>query len=279
MVRISWVSAPSSLEPGSAAWRRPALWPNTSNRSTSWSATGWRQPPNRAPARRRIGTHMACLPAVFARDVQFERPDVGALPKRDFGISVLCATRPAIELVLRRRAEAVANITLRPASRVIGIVPAAGGAGVRGVQYVNGSGCFETLDADLVVDASGRGAPTRTLLDALCWDRPQMTEIGVDITYATAVVEIPPNATTEWKLVLTLPDPPHLALHAIMVPTEDGRWITAIADHSASAWIETWDAFLEASRSLITPTLYNALRHAQPSEGIRHYRFPVSTWK
>src|SRR5260370_916199 len=144
MVRISWVSAPSSLEPGSAAWRRPA-----------------------------------------------------------------------IEVVLRRRAEAVANITLRPASRVVGIVPAAGGAGVCGLQFVNGSGRFETLDADLVVDASGRGAPTLTLLDALCWDRPQMTEIGVDITYATAVVEIPRAATGDWKLVLTLPDPPHLALHAI----------------------------------------------------------------
>jgi 2-polyprenyl-6-methoxyphenol hydroxylase-like FAD-dependent oxidoreductase len=219
------------------------------------------------------------VPVTFARDVQFERPDVGVLPKRDFGISVLCATRPLIELVLRRRAEAVANITLRPASRVIGIVPAAGGAGVRGVQYVNGSGCFETLDADLVVDASGRGAPILMLLDALCRDRPQMTEIGVDITYATAVVEIPPNATTEWKAVLTLADPPHLALRAIMVPTEDGRWITAIADHSATAWIETWDAFLEASRSLITPTVYNALRYAQPPESIRHYRYPVSTWK
>ncbi|MGA8760195.1 MAG: NAD(P)-binding protein [Stellaceae bacterium] len=219
------------------------------------------------------------VPVTFARDVQFERPDVGALPKRDFGISVLCATRPLIELVLRRRAEAVANITLRPASRVIGIVPAAEGAGVRGVQFVNGSGRFETLDADLVVDASGRGAPTLTLLDALCWDRPQMTEIGVDISYSTAVVEIPPDATTKWKLVATLPDPPHVALHAIIVPTEDGRWITAIADHSATAWIETWDAFLEASRSLITPTLYNALHHAQPPEGIRHYRFPASTWK
>jgi 2-polyprenyl-6-methoxyphenol hydroxylase-like FAD-dependent oxidoreductase len=161
------------------------------------------------------------IPISFMRDVQFERPDVGVMPKRDFGISVLCATRPLIELVLRRRAEAVANIVLRPASRVIGIVPAAGGAGVCGVQFVNGSGRFETLDADLVVDASGRGAPTLTLLDSLCWDRPQMTEIGVDITYATAVVEIPPNATTEWKAVLTLPDPPHLALHAIIVPTED----------------------------------------------------------
>jgi 2-polyprenyl-6-methoxyphenol hydroxylase-like FAD-dependent oxidoreductase len=215
----------------------------------------------------------------YMRDVQFERPDVGVLPKRDFGIPVLCATRPLIELVLRRRAEAVANITLRPASRVTGIVPAAGGAGVRGVQFVNGSGRFETLDADLVVDASGRGAPTLMLLDALGWDRPQMTEIGVDITYATAVVEIPPDAATEWKLVLTLPDPPHLALHAIIVPTQDGRWITAIADHSATAWIETWDAFLDASRSLITPTVYNALRYTEPPADIRHYRFPVSTWK
>ncbi len=219
------------------------------------------------------------VPVTFARDVQFERPDVGVLPKRDFGISVLCATRPLIELVLRRRAEAIANITLRPASRVIGIVPAAGGAGARGVQFVNGSGYFETLDADLVVDASGRGAPTLTLLDALCWDRPQMTEIGVDISYATASVEIPSNATTEWKAVLTRPDPPYVALHAIILPTEDGRWITTIADHNATEWIETWDAFLEASRSLITPTLYNALRYARPPGGIRHYRFPVSTWK
>ena len=219
------------------------------------------------------------VPVSFARDVQFEHPDVGVLPKRDFGIPVLCATRPLIELVLRRRAETLANIALRPASRVIGIVPSAGGAGMRGVQFVNGSGRWETLDADLVVDASGRGAPTLTLLDALCWDRPQMTEIGVDISYATAVVEIPHDAPAEWKLVLTLPDPPHVALNSVLAPTEDGRWIIAIADHNATSWIETWDAFLEASRSLITPTVYNALRYAQPPEGIRHYRFPVSTWK
>ena len=219
------------------------------------------------------------VPVAVARDMQFERPDVGVLPKRDFGISLLCATRPLIELVLRRRAEAVANITLRPACRVMEIVPAADGAGVCGIRFVNGAGRPETLDPDLVVDASGRGAPTLALLDVLGWGRPQTTEIGVDISYATAVVEIPRDVTVDWKLVLTLPDPPHVALHAVMVPTEDGRWIIAIADHSATAWIESWDAFLEASRSLITPTVYNALRYARPPDGIRHYRFPVSTWK
>jgi len=220
------------------------------------------------------------VPVGVARDVQFERPDVGALPKRDFGISMLCATRPLIELVLRRQAEAIANITLRPAARVTGIVPAVDGAGVRGVRFVNGSGCSEILDADLVVDASGRSAPTLTLLDALGWDRPQMTEIGVDISYATVVVEIAPGATADWKLVLTLPDPPHGLFNAVMAPTEDGRWIIVIADHSGTGVrIETWSDFLEASRSLTTPTLSNALRYARPPDGIRHYRFPVSTWK
>src|SRR5215472_1647671 len=219
------------------------------------------------------------VPVSFAREVQFERPDVGVLPKRDFGILVLCATRPLIELVLRRRAEAVANITLRPASRVTEIMLAAGGAGASGIQFVNRSGHSETVDADLVVDASGRGAPTLTFIDALGWGRPQMTEIGVDISYATVVVEIPRTATADWKAILTLPDPPHLALHAVLVPTEDGRCIIAIADHSATAWIETWGAFLEASRSLITPTVYNALRYAEAPDGIRHSRFPVSTWK
>src|ERR1700720_3062735 len=121
-----------------------------------------------------------------AQDAQYERPDVGALPKRDFGISLLCASRPLIELVLRRRAEAIANITLRPQCRVTGIVPATGGAAVRSIRFDPGSGRSETLETDLVVDASGRGALTLTLLDALGWERPAEREIGVELSYATA---------------------------------------------------------------------------------------------
>jgi len=218
------------------------------------------------------------VPVRIARDIQYERPDVGPLPKRDFGLSLLCASRPLIELVLRRRAEATANIALRPKCRVTGIVPTTSGAAVDGVRFDAGSGRSEILAADLVVDASGRGALTSTLLDALGWERPAETEVGVDLSYATAVVAIPPNATLDWKLVLTQPDPPFLALHAVLVPIEGDRWIIAIADH-ATARPETWDAFLDVSRSLATPTVYNALRYVRPPDGIRHYRFPVSTWK
>src|SRR5215469_115832 len=219
------------------------------------------------------------VPVRVAQELQYERPDVGVLPKRDFGLSLLCASRPLIELVLRRRAQAIPNLTLRPGCRVTGIEPATGSAAARGVRCDFGSGRSETLAADLVVDASGRGALTSTLFDALGWERPQETEVGVDIRYATAVVPIPRDALPDWKIVLTQPDPPALQWHAVLLPMEDRRWIIVIADHGHEAQIETWDDFLEASRLLITPTIFSALRHAGPPHGIRHYRLLASTWR
>jgi flavin-dependent dehydrogenase len=64
-----------------------------------------------------------------------------------------------------------------------------------------------------------------------------------------------------------------------MHPTEDGRWIVTIADHSATVWIDTWGGLLEASRALTTSTIYNALRYATPGTTIRHYRFANSIWR
>jgi 2-polyprenyl-6-methoxyphenol hydroxylase-like FAD-dependent oxidoreductase len=219
------------------------------------------------------------VPVRVAQEIQFERPDVGVMPKRDFGITLLCASRPLIELVLRCRAEAISNIALRPHCRVTGIVPWGCGAAVRGVRFDAGSGRSEIQEADLVVDASGRAAPTLSLFDAIGWARPVATEIGVDLSYATAVVPIPGNVPADWKLVLTQPDPPHLALHGFLVPMEHHRWIIAIADHGAATRLETWDAFIDASSLLTAPTICDALRYAKPLDGIRHYRFPASTWK
>jgi hypothetical protein len=49
-------------------------------------------------------------PVRVAQDVRLERPDIGVLPQRDFGQSILCASRPLIEHVLRQRTEALPSI-------------------------------------------------------------------------------------------------------------------------------------------------------------------------
>jgi 2-polyprenyl-6-methoxyphenol hydroxylase-like FAD-dependent oxidoreductase len=218
------------------------------------------------------------VPVRVAQDLRYERPDVGAMPQRDFGLEVLCASRPLVELVLRRRAEAISNISIRPKCRVTEIVPAKNGATVHGVQFEGAKGRSETVAADLVVDASGRGTLTLALIDALGWPRPEETTIGVDISYATAVVRMPTDATP-WKIVVTLPDPPALSLNAVLLPAEENQWMVLIATRGATPRLETWDAFLGALERLITPTLYNVLRHVEAPDCIRHYRFPASLWR
>jgi 2-polyprenyl-6-methoxyphenol hydroxylase-like FAD-dependent oxidoreductase len=213
----------------------------------------------------------------MAQEIRLERPDVGALPSRDLGMSPLvCASRPLIESVLRRRVMALTNVALRPKCRVTEIVGDV--EAVRGVRFSSASEQSKTLDADLVVDASGRGALTLALLDALGWEQPTLTEVGVDLTYATAVVSIPEH-TPDWKVAASLPNPPVSALQAAVLPIEGDRWIVSIADRRGSARIEDWDSFLAALTRLITPTLYHALRHAEPPKDIRHHIFSTSQWR
>jgi 2-polyprenyl-6-methoxyphenol hydroxylase-like FAD-dependent oxidoreductase len=212
-----------------------------------------------------------------AQDIRYERADVGGLPKRDFGLSILCASRPLIESVLRRRTMAVANITLWSECRVTEIVPSHRAA--HGVRFDTAAGQSETLEADLVLDASGRGALTVALLDTLGWQRPPVTEVGVGITYATAVVQIPAGAMLDWKLVLTQPDPPTVAVSAVLVPIEDDRCIVTIVDRGSGPRPESWGSFHAAFRRLITPTLYDSLHYAKPLDGLRHYGFRASVWK
>jgi len=219
------------------------------------------------------------VPVKVAQEVRFELPHLGVVPNRDFSISLLCASRPLIEFVLRHRAEMMPNIIFRPGCRATEILPTKSGDAVRGLRIDAESGRSETITADLIVDASSRGALTSALLDALNWQRPAVTEIGVDISYASAVVQIPPDAPSEWKLALTFPDPPHLALNGVLPPIEGDRWMVLVANRGATARPETWEDFLGACRSLITPTIYSALRPAKPPDGVRHYGFPASFWR
>jgi 2-polyprenyl-6-methoxyphenol hydroxylase-like FAD-dependent oxidoreductase len=212
-----------------------------------------------------------------AQEIRLERPDVGALPSRNLGMAPLvCASRPFIESVLRRRVMALANVALRPKCRVTEIVGHAGA--VSGVRFASASEQSKTVDADLVVDASGRGALTLALLDTLDWEQPAVTEVGVDLAYASAVVTLP-EYVPDWKVMATHANAPASALQAAMLPIEGDRWIVGVADRRGRERMETWDNLLDSLTRLITPTLYDAARHAEPPKEIRHYGFLTSQWR
>jgi 2-polyprenyl-6-methoxyphenol hydroxylase-like FAD-dependent oxidoreductase len=168
---------------------------------------------------------------------------------------------------------------LLPQYRVTEIRSPMNGSGAPSVRIEVGAGHAEAIDADLVVDAAGRGALTLALPDRLGWERPKVTKIGVDIRYATVEIPVPNDAVQDWKLVTTLPNPPTLVWNAVLVPVEGNRWMVTIVGYGRSPRLETWEDFLEGLQKLNTPTLYNALRHAEWPGVIRHHGFPASVWR
>ena len=209
-------------------------------------------------------------------DIRVERPGFDPFPMRDLGVLTYAVSRPVIEFIVRQRVLQQANISLQTESRVTELVAGADGASVVGLRCAGADGQLRMLAADLVVDASGRGAPTLRLLQALGRAPPETTAIGVDIGYATANYEISHDAGRNWLGVMTFPQAPQSSRGALMLPQEDGCWMLSLGGRGADKPPGDEAGFLDYARQLRTPTIYNAIRGARRIGAISRYVFPQS---
>jgi 2-polyprenyl-6-methoxyphenol hydroxylase-like FAD-dependent oxidoreductase len=219
------------------------------------------------------------LPLRVTLDVRVEMPGYDPFPQRDLGLVTYSMSRPLIELVVRRRVEQNASITLRPRCRIRELVPSADRAAVIAVCFENADGKSETLPAELVVDASGRGSLTRSLLESIGQPMPEETVIGVDIGYATAVFAIPDDAPSDWKALRTLPRPPESRGGALLLPLEGGRWMVTLGGRGGDKPPGDADGFMAFAQQLRTPTLYKAIGHAKRLGDVVRFGFSASVWR
>jgi 2-polyprenyl-6-methoxyphenol hydroxylase-like FAD-dependent oxidoreductase len=216
------------------------------------------------------------VPLRVGLDVRMERPGYDPFPQRDLGWFSYAMSRPTIERAVRRRVEGRPNIVLRQRSRVQEVLMSPNGEAVAGVRYDNENGASETIAADLVVDASGRGALTLALLQSIGWPLPEETTIGIDLGYATCVFAIPDDAPTDWKGVMTFGEAPHNSRGGLMLPLEGNRWMATIGGRHGDVPPGDVEGFLAYAKALRTPTIYNAIRHAKCLDGVARYGFPES---
>lgn len=185
-------------------------------------------------------------------------------------------SRPTLERAVRRRVEGLANVTLHQRCRVLDIAASDNGETVTGVRYENAGGTTQTIAADLVIDASGRGVPTLELLKSLGRADVEETTIGIDLRYATSIYEVPDDAPRDWKGVMTFGQPPEHSRGGLMLPLEGNRWMVTLGGLHSSAPSGDADDFLNYAERLRTPTMYNALRRAKRIEGVARYHFTGS---
>jgi 2-polyprenyl-6-methoxyphenol hydroxylase-like FAD-dependent oxidoreductase len=211
------------------------------------------------------------------KDIQWERPGFDPFPIRDLGIGVFCMSRPLLEVVTRRRVQQSPNINICERARVTGLVASRDAMRVEAVRYDSEDGPGVTLEADLIVEASGRCGLTLKLLEELSLLKPEETEIGMDQAYASIVVERPINRNAEWLGNIILPLAPASSRGALLFPIEKQRWLLSIGGNHGDVPPGDRAGFMDFVRSLRTSTIYDAVRDARPLTDIVRYQLPCST--
>ena len=210
------------------------------------------------------------------KDLRFERPGFDPFPIRDLGIDVFSMSRPLLEAVTRRRVLQAPNIGICMRSRVTGLVASRDAMRIEAVRYETDDAPAVTVEADLVVEASGRCGLTLQLLEELSLQKPEETEIGMDQAYASTIVEqLDHNA--DWLGNIILPYAPASSRGAFLFPIEKQRWLLSIGGNHGDAPPGDRAGFMDFVKSLRTPTIYDAVRDARPLTDIVRFKLPCST--
>jgi len=213
---------------------------------------------------------MGAVKLIVGLSTRYEMPGYDPFPRRDAGLYSYSLSRPLLELCVRRRVQAIANILWKPNSGVQRLQHAAGA--VTGVVLRDG----RSLPADLVIDASGRGDLTMNALDEMDYPRPRETAIGVDLRYTTALFEIPEDAAHEWDVLVTFPDTQPASKGGMMAVIEGNRWICGLAWQGEEEGPFDRESFVDFSRKLRTQTYYRAIKDATMAGPLARFLFRES---
>jgi len=216
------------------------------------------------------------VPLRAGLDLRTERPGFDPFPNRDLNFRVYAMSRPLLEYALRERVRQTKNVAIRSMTRVTEIIPSPDGTRATGVRVIDEDGTAGIVAADLVIDSSGRGAPTIAFLKATGRQEPEETRIGVNVGYTTARYRIPRAQTSAWKAVLHLPEAPATSRGALLYPMEDDQWILALGGRGDETPPGDDAGFLSWARLLRTPTIFDAISGAERIGDLVRYSFPTS---
>ncbi|MFC4034334.1 NAD(P)/FAD-dependent oxidoreductase [Streptomyces polygonati] len=170
----------------------------------------------------------------------------------DWVLRDLTAARPAVRVL-------PATSALRPhgtAARISGVV--VGGAGV-------GGGAERVLEADLVVDASGRASATPRWLEALGLPAVRTQVVDSGLGYATRLFRAPAG-TEDFPVVNIQADPrqPVPGLNGTLLPIEGGRWVVTLSGTRGGRPTADPGSFEAFARGLRHPVIGELIARAEP---------------
>jgi 2-polyprenyl-6-methoxyphenol hydroxylase-like FAD-dependent oxidoreductase len=193
------------------------------------------------------------------------------------GLNSLAVSRPLLEGQVRRRLAAFSNVSIVNGCDVAGLVATADGRRVSGVRTIGRTigGGAETLTADLVVDATGRGSRSPVWLEALGYRRPEREQVHIHGSYATAMYRRRQEHLDGDRLVIAAATRA-TRRGAAMLAQEGDRWIVTLFGYLGERPPTDPDGFVAWAASLSTPDVHGVIAQAELLQAPVPARFPGS---
>ncbi|MCA9686307.1 MAG: FAD-dependent monooxygenase, partial [Myxococcales bacterium] len=181
------------------------------------------------------------------------------LPKVRSGVPVRSCTRPQLEHLLLRDVRSRDNIRVNCGCKVLGLDQ--GRRGSR-VSYEH-AGQQHTVEAPLIVDASGRGSLIGRWLRAR-GTATQETAVDAGVLYTSCTFELPAQVADDWKLLGVMPQMPHDPYSAALMRVGHDRILCAMICYGRPKAPNTPAEMVERTRLLSVAELYQVLQAARP---------------
>ncbi|MGH3826772.1 MAG: FAD-dependent oxidoreductase, partial [Pseudonocardiaceae bacterium] len=199
----------------------------------------------------------------------------GWAPRAAIGIPIQTFTRVTLERCIRRRVMAHPNVTIRSGVRVDGFCWDRDRSRVTGVrahsrapdppgqaQEIDN----QTIDADLVIDASGRTSQL-TAMELVEAGFPPASErvVAGDLSYSSRLYHIPPGTDTGWTMALELTYAPTVRRGGSILTVEGRRWMVTLIGAGGETTPTDEAGFLAYARSLRNPHIATSIAAASPA--------------
>lgn len=197
--------------------------------------------------------------------------------RAECGIETILCTRPYLEWNVYQRVKALPNVHFRERVTVETLSTDEAKQRVTGVKLKGPDG-EESLEADLVVDSSGRGTRAPRWLEELGYGRPEEEKVGIDLTYTSRFYRRPAGFKDEWKLLVQYPRSPDGWRAGLIANVEEDRWIVSMNGYFGDHAPTDDQGFLEYARSLPRPGVYDYIQDAEPLSAPVMHKIPTSRW-
>ncbi|MFE7133718.1 FAD-dependent oxidoreductase [Streptomyces sp. NPDC057638] len=196
------------------------------------------------------------------------------LAKVRSGLMALTSSRPFLERYVRDRVVAIPEVTIAQNADILRLATTEDQRRVTGV-VVRRNGAEETIEADLVVDATGRGSRTPVWVQGLGYGPVPEEKHKIGLGYTTRYYRVPDEAF-EGNISINTVASAGVPRGAICQKVDGGRAIVTaygiLGDHPPT----DPEGFLDFLKTLAAPDIHEVLQVSEPLDEPAGYKFPAN---